>query len=284
LIKLIKRLPLAIWIQDLWPQSLSVTVFIKSETILKSVAAVTSWIYRRSDLLLVQSQAFIPEVRAMANSVPIIYHPNPGDLLDITPSGGSNAYFLGAGFNVVFAGNVGHAQSPETLLEVARCLSGRPHIRLIIVGGGSRLDWLVAQAEKEGLLNLKFAGRFPSSAMPDIFAQASALLVILGRESVLTKTIPSKIPSYMAAAKPIIGSIDGEGARVLREAGAGLVVPAADAQKLVAAILTMSEADEAALAEWGQAGQRYFNEHFHPGKLAEELKFKLEKASTQYER
>lgn len=284
LIKLIKRIPLAIWVQDLWPQSLSVTGFIKNGLILNSVAAVTSWIYKRSDLLLVQSQAFIPEVQKMASSVPIVYHPNPGDLLDTATSGGDCAYSLGDGFNIVFAGNVGNAQSPETLLEVARCLRGRPHIRLVIVGGGSRLDWLAAQAEREGLLNLEFAGRFPSSAMPTIYAQASALLVILGSESVLTKTIPSKIPSYMAAAKPIIGSIDGEGARVLCEAGAGLVVPAADAQQLVAAILTMSEADEAALSQWGQAGQRYFNEYFHPGKLAEELKSKLEEASIQYER
>lgn len=209
------------------------------------------------------------------------YHPNPGDLQDQRFSGGDRVYALRPGFNVVFAGNVGTAQSPDTLLNAARELSNQPDIRIVVVGTGSRLDWLRQEAKEQRLDNLEFAGRFPASYMAGIFAQASALLVVLGKGAILTQTVPSKVSSYLAAGKPIIGSIDGEGAHVIREAGAGIAVPAEDVHALASAIVAMRDADDATRLQWGQSGKRYFDEHFDPDKLALDLKSLLQEASDK---
>lgn len=75
----IKGAALVTWVQDLWPQSLEVTGYVRNPRLLASVAALVRWIYRRCDLLLVQSQAFVPTVRAMAGGVPVEVHPNPGE-------------------------------------------------------------------------------------------------------------------------------------------------------------------------------------------------------------
>jgi glycosyltransferase involved in cell wall biosynthesis len=277
-IKWLKRVSLTVWVQDLWPQSLEVTGFIKNKTVLGVVRTLTRWIYRRSDLLLVQSEAFIPEVGAMAGAVPVRYHPNPGDLPHAQVLSDDAGYELRPGFNVVVAGNVGTAQSPDTLLNAARALVDQADIRIVVVGSGSRLDWLRRQAAELGLDNLEFAGRFPSTAMPAIFAQASALLVTLGKETILTQTIPSKISSYLAAGRPIIGSIDGEGAHIINAARAGITAPAEDAPALAAAILAMRDAGDAMRAQWGQSGKRYFDENFEPGKLALTLESLLREA------
>lgn len=53
--------------------------------------------------------------------------------------------------------------------------------------------------------------------MPSIMAGASVLLVSLIKSEIMSLTIPSKVQAYLAAGKPIIASLDGEGARVIIE-------------------------------------------------------------------
>ena len=62
--------------------------------------------------------------------------------------------------------------------------------------------------------------------MPRYFALADALLVTLRNQPIFSLTIPAKVQSYLACGKPIIAALDGEGARVVQEAGAGLTAEA----------------------------------------------------------
>ncbi len=55
--------------------------------------------------------------------------------------------------------------------------------------------------------------------MPRFFALADALLVTLKPEPIFALTIPSKVQAYLACGRPIVAALDGEGARVVREAG-----------------------------------------------------------------
>ena len=59
--------------------------------------------------------------------------------------------------------------------------------------------------------NFIFNGTFKSEEMPSLFACADALVVSLKKSKIFSLTIPSKVQSYLACGKPIIGSIDGEG-------------------------------------------------------------------------
>ena len=109
----------------------------------------------------------------------------------------------------------------DTLVQAAVHLRDDPQICLVLVGSGSRLAWLKAQQQIYGLDNLVIPGRFPMEAMPQILERASALLVSLNDEEAFAQTIPSKIQAYLAAGKPIIACMNGEGARVVCEDRAG---------------------------------------------------------------
>lgn len=264
-LKWLKKASLALWIQDLWPESLSATGFVKSPKLLSAVGWMVKRIYHHCDLLLVQSHAFIEPVVRYADRHKIQYYPNSidgsapvseqslaPDLLELFDSH----------FCVVFAGNLGTAQSLETLLSAALQLRDDPQIRVVLVGSGSRLGWLKAQQQALQLDNLVLPGRFPMEAMPGIYARSSALLVSLTSEDIFSKTVPSKVQSYLAAGRPIIASLDGEGARVVCEAGAGFVSPAEQVLPLVANIRRMKALGQVERDALGQSGKAYFEANF----------------------
>ena len=273
----LKRAASVIWVQDLWPQSLEVTGYVRSPRLLSTVGLLTKWIYRRADLLLVQSEAFLDEVRSMAGPAKsIAFHPNPGDRALAQSSAGdvcvSAPLQLPAGFNVVFAGNLGSAQGLETIVAAAAILlKQHSDINIVVIGSGSKLAWLQAEVKRRGLHNFYITGRVSPEAMPAIFRQASVLLATLSNAPILSQTIPSKIPSYLASERPIIACMNGEGARIVREAGAGLTVPASDAESLAAAMVALRNMPLEVLNAMAASGRAYFDEHFSPRKLANKL-------------
>jgi len=283
LIKHLKGVPLVIWVQDLWPESLEVTGFVRSKRILGWVATVVRWLYRRADLLLVQSEAFVPSVAAMAGNTPVLYHPNPGEaMLEASAGDLPPQVPLEAGaFNVVFAGNLGTVQALETVLDAADRLRDHGDIRIVLVGGGSRAEWVQQEIARRGLQNVQLPGKFPSASMPDLMRRASVLLVSLSRQPILAQTVPSKLQTYLASGTPIIAALDGEGARVVREAGAGLACPAEDAKALAAAILHLRSLPADERARMGAAGRRFFLQHFEPLALAERLASRMRSARSR---
>lgn len=274
----IKRAALVTWVQDLWPQSLEVTGYVRNPRALAAVAAVVRWIYRRNDLLLAQSRAFVSAVRPMAGSTPVAYLPNPGEAGAPTQVANHAAPQLPPGFNIVFAGNLGTVQSLETVLDAAERLRAEPDIRFTLVGSGSRSAWLAEQVARRDLRNVALPGRFAPQAMPALFAQASALLVTLNRSEVLGQTVPSKVQSYLAAGRPVLAALDGEGAQVVRDAGAGIASPAEDAPALAAAVLSLGAASPQELERMGQSARRYYEAHFEPDRVALALQEQLRSA------
>ena len=262
---------LVTWVQDLWPQSLEVTGFLRNRIALAAVAAVVRWIYRRSDLLLVQSEGFIAQVRAMSGRTPVEYHPNPGELAFSTEGHAPPGLILEPGFNVVFAGNLGTVQALDTVLAAAALLADLPSVRFVLIGSGSRSDWLSREIQRIGLRNVLMPGRFATEQMPSILSQAAALLVTLARSPIMSQTVPSKIQAYLAAGRPVIACLDGEGARVIDEAGAGISCPAEDADALAGAVRSLHSMTAAQLEQMGRNGQLYYQQHFEPGMLAARL-------------
>ncbi|WP_229007162.1 glycosyltransferase family 4 protein [Methylophilus sp. Leaf408] len=261
----LKKIPVVLWVQDLWPQSVSATGHIESKLALRLLEKAVSFAYRHTDLLLVQSEAFIPQIKRLSTpDTPVKYLPNSVDDTFLNPAAQHQASIkaLETGFNVMFAGNIGSAQAIETIVEAAEKLNSNTQIKFVVLGRGSKLEWLKAQISSRNLNNIVLAGHHPVEAMPHLLRQASALLVTLAKQPIFELTIPSKVQAYLASGKPVIACLDGEGARVIREAQAGLTVPAENAALLVEAVMKLYETQQNDLEQMGLNGQNYFKMHF----------------------
>lgn len=264
-LKWIKRAHLAVWVQDLWPESLSATGFVKNKTALGLVGLMVKGIYKFCDTLLLQSHAFFSPTRKYSADDKLVYFPNSIDTSSAGASGSIPVELqreLESCFSVVFAGNLGTAQSLESIVEAAKLLKDESGLKIILVGSGSMSKWAAEQKILYHLDNLTLAGRFPMDAMPEIFSRASVLLVSLKDEEIFSYTVPSKVQAYLAAGRPIIASLRGEGARVIQESGAGVTCMPDDGQALADSILLVKSSSLGQLEEMGKAGKDYFNEHY----------------------
>lgn len=273
--------PILFWVLDLWPESLTAAGGVRSPRILRAVDRLVKWIYRNCSRVLVQSRAFVPEIAR--HGVPdsrILYFPSWGESLfqPLQQADASLLPPLPEGFKVLFAGNIGEAQDLPAVLKAAELLRDYTDIQWLIVGDGRMAAWAKEEVERRGLSQVHFLGRYPLEAMPHFYAAADALLLPLKRESIFALTIPGKLQSYLACARPILAMLDGEGARIVQESGAGLDCPAGDAEGLASRVLKLVAMPDAERRAMGQNGRQYYEMNFDRARLFDQLETWLENA------
>ncbi|NNM78590.1 glycosyltransferase family 4 protein [Sphingomonas sp. ID1715] len=277
LLRRLKRAPMLMWILDLWPDTLSAIGVVKSPRLLALVGALVRFIYQRCDRILVQSRAFEPKVAALAGHSDTIRY-FPGWAEGVFASGGSSPQPApelapyANDFKVLFAGNIGEAQDFPAILDAAERLRDRPGLRWIVVGDGRAAPQVRAEIARRRLEEkVILLGRHPLERMPSFFASADALLVTLRKEPIWSMTIPGKVQSYLAAGKPLLAMLDGEGGRVITEAQAGLVAPAGDGGALATNVEQLMAADGGIRSQMGRNGLRYGRREFDRESLVDSL-------------
>lgn len=283
----LKRAPVFVWVLDLWPETLRAVGVVKHPRLLGLVGRMVSWIYNRTDYLLLQSHGFFDNVRRYC-SRPIaeerlVYFPSwaEDDFSQASLSGSALIQRDPEQFTVVFAGNLGEAQDFPAVLDAAEALRGKVAVRWVIVGDGRMSEWLGAQVALRKLDNVHLLGRHPLEAMPGLFAQADALLVSLKTNDVFEQTIPGKVQAYLASGRPLLGMINGEAARVIEESGAGYACNSGDADGLATITCSLAQASEAERVAMGRAGRAYYEQRYAKEKLMTRLESLLRGASLR---
>lgn len=277
LLKWIKKAPLTIWVLDLWPDQLSSLGVVRSKKILWLVGQMVRFIYSQCDLILTQSRAFSSQiVRWTHDSAKIKYFPQWTESEyqrdSVAVEVADEVRSFGNTFNVMFAGNIGDSQDFPAIIDAAERLKHRDEIRWLIVGDGRFADFVKQEIVRRNLNHcVIMLGRHPSEKMPSFFAGASVLLVSLRKEPVFTMTIPGKIQSYLTAGRPIVAMLDGEGARVIQEANAGLTCPAGDSIALAQCVDELYAMTVEDREIFSKNGKKYAKLHFDRQKLIDQL-------------
>jgi colanic acid biosynthesis glycosyl transferase WcaI len=274
--KKVFKAPIYFWVQDLWPESLKAAGGIKNKFILGLFNSLTIWMYNHSKKVLIQSNGFkeyILNQGILDNK--LVYYPNPTEdfYYPLTGIKEHSKFFKKKFFNIVFAGNIGEAQSFKTIIDAIALLKDLP-VKIIVLGSGRYKQTALNLIKRNGLeSHFDFLGSFPSKEMPIFFSHADALLVSLKKSKIFSLTIPAKIQSYLACGKPIIASLDGEGARIVEEAKCGVVSPAEDIVQLSQSIEKIISLDKYKLNEMGRNGRCYYDKEF-------DRKFLLDRLET----
>lgn len=267
LYKRIRKVPLYTWVLDLWPESLTAAGGINNKYVLGFFRYFVKSEYKHSDKILISSRSFEKSILEYGPySEKIIYFPQWSDSNEndnANHNENDNLPVLPEGFKLMFAGAVGEAHGFECTMQAALMTKEHKDIKWVIVGDGRRLDWVCGFVKEHGLEDTVYTlGRFPAETMPWFFKQADVMLVTLSDDPLFRLYAPAKISSYMAAGKPIVAVLNGEGAEVIREAQCGWSLPAGDAEGFAKLAVELSQMDKAVLEEKGRNAAAYYEMHY----------------------
>ncbi len=261
----LQGVPFVYNVQDLFPDILDTSRY--QGTLLQKTAV------RLADTVEQRAARIVPIGRQICQSlrdrgVPeevLTVIPNPVDIDQVTPVPDSDNNWLRANrlsgsFRVLYAGNLGHAQSIDTILDAAQILSSDTRFQFILVGEGARQAEIQSAVKQHSNVTLlPFA---PNDQTAQVLSAGHVGLVPL-RADMSRYLVPSKTFSYLAAATPVVAAIepDSETAQLLDEAGCGWSVPPEDPASLAACLQRLAAAPGVVSAA-GARGRRMIAEQY----------------------
>lgn len=272
-----KGIPLTSYVLDLWPENLYSVLDIKNKIARKFLYSTSLWHYKKSDKLIAMSQSLCDRLVRRTGKDPdrVALIPNYCEELyekDVY-DGDLEEKYRGY-FKVVYAGNISPAQDLGIAADCALILKkkGITDIKFIIVGDGMSREDVRKYVSEIGVEDyFEFVGKKPVFDMPRYHTLADCLLATLAKSDDIGLTIPAKITSYLAAGRPILTAMDGEGSLVVKRAHAGLTGPRGDRETLRENLVTlygMSLEERKAL---GDNARRYHLENHSRERILEKL-------------
>lgn len=259
---------------DIWPESLCAGGIKKNSLIYKIYFRISKKIYKSMDKILVTSKSFVEYLKESFN----IDQNN----IEYLPQYAESIFDkercikqTNDKIDLLFAGNIGKAQSIDTIIDAAKILKKNEKIFFHIVGDGQELERLEKKIKELNLDNVIFYGRQSLEDMPKFYKKADAMLVTLCGDSLISSTLPGKVQTYMAAGKPIIGAANGETKNVIEEANCGFCGIADDAKSLAKNIQKFVDCRNK--EELGQNAFVYYKNNYAKDKFINKLLVELEK-------
>ncbi|SFP18428.1 glycosyltransferase family 4 protein [Enterovibrio norvegicus] len=259
----LKRVPVVVDIQDLWPDTLSATGMINNEKVLSVVGKVCSLVYKMASRVIVLSPGFksrLEERGVPAHKVQVIYNwcnepalNNFEECAEKLPENGN--------INLLFAGNLGFAQGLPTITEACKLLQSRNvPVNVVLLGDGVAKQAAIEESEKAGLNNIHILPRVPMAQVGSLLSKADMLLVHLNDSELFRITIPSRTQANLAMGKPVIMGVKGDAADLVMKAGAGIVCEPGNSEELANAIQQMVSMSASERAEMGENARAFYYE------------------------
>ena len=267
------RARLVVEVRDLWPAIFVELGVLTNRRIICLLERLELAAYRAADAVVVVTDGFrddlvrrgvpVSKVTTIRNGVDLErFSPRSKPIMgDRSWLGGMDGELL-----VLYIGAHGISQGLSSVVEAAAMVAGEG-IHVSLVGEGAGKHAVRERVEKLEVKNVSMLPGVPRDRVPELIAAADVCLVPLRDVPLFATFIPSKMFEYLGAGKAVVGSVTGESARILDDAGA-VVVPAEDPGRLAAALRSLA-ANPERRARMGAAGRAYVEHHFDRRELAD---------------
>ena len=229
LIKYFKKCKMAIWVNDLWPDTLDY-INPKIFRYLKSIFNhITNLIYNYSDHILIQSKGFKKFIKNKDHKKKLIFFPNWIDTTNYekTQINKKNKTILNNKiFKIMYIGNIGYSQEFDGIIKFLKLLKMQKIlINFIVIGEGRKKKYVKQSVKDFGLQNyVYFFGRVKKEFIKNYSDYTDMLFMSLKKNKLFDSTIPAKLQTYLSLQKPIIAFNSGETEKIIQDLQCGLTV------------------------------------------------------------
>jgi glycosyltransferase involved in cell wall biosynthesis len=263
------RRPWVFELRDLWPASIA-AVGVMNGRMLRLLEKLELFLYRKANRIIALTDSF--KANLVSRGIPL-------EKIDVVENGVDEAFFnprkvtfdarkvLGVdkrAFLAGYIGTTGMAHGLETILEAAELCRENDAIKFLIMGEGAERSRLESLARSKKLTNVIFRDFAPHEEIPGYLVALDLFIVHLKSDPVFRTVIPSKIFEAMAMGIPLLHAVEGESARIVAEAGAGMCIPSGDPAQMAEAIIDLCKQphklQEMAQRAQGAAKQDYSRE------------------------
>ncbi|MBK9706707.1 MAG: glycosyltransferase family 4 protein [Acidobacteria bacterium] len=274
LLSVIKRAPFVFEVRDIWPQSAVELGALKNPLIIRALESIEHFLYRRARLIIVVAEATRPYLLAKGvNPDKIRIVPNGIDAKYLesataTPEEIREQYDLNGKFMVSYIGTHGMSHALDVVLKAAGRLRDDTSVRFLFVGEGAEKEKLKKLALEFKLDNITFVGEQPRERLLAFYRASDVSLVPLKRLDIFKKVLPSKLFELMGVGCPVICSVEGEAAELVKRSGGGECIEPENVDSLVVSIRRLEKNKELRL-QMSANGRTFVREFYLRSKLAE---------------
>ena len=265
IIKLFRRVPVVLDIQDMWPDTLRATGMISNSILLDLVSKACNFIYSSVTKIVVLSPGFKNLLigRGVPDSkIEIIYNWADEEVLRHATCDTPKELACIDGFKVLFAGNIGQAQALNVILDAAHLLKDDvPKLHFLVLGRGLQLDDLKIRANQLNLDNVHFLAAVGMEKVGGFLGSADALLIHLNADPLFKITIPGKTQAYMAVGKPIIMGVSGDASNLVSRADCGVCFQPENSVALAEVVKGLMLLDPTDIQRLGKNAERFYDEN-----------------------
>jgi glycosyltransferase involved in cell wall biosynthesis len=161
----------------------------------------------------------------------------------------------------LYAGAHGISQGLSTLIEVARRMRDVENVLFVFVGEGAEKRKLMDLANQYGLSNVQFISSQSKERITKFYAEAYLSFVPLRNLPMFEAYIPSKMFEILGSGCPVVASISGEAADILRRSQGALVVEPENAAQIEEAVRVLLN-DEQLREKLSDRGYRFVKENY----------------------
>lgn len=264
-IKLVRRIPMVLDIQDMWPDTLKATGMLHNERLLFLISGICNFIYKHVTQIVVLSPGFknlLIERGISSKKIEVIYNWADEKVLRNIYDESSVKFKNINGFKILFAGNIGRAQGLDVILDTALLLKETfPKPQFIVLGQGLELDQLKKRANSLCLDNVHFLPAVDMKEVGAFLNSADALLIHLNADPLFKITIPGKTQAYMATGKPIIMGVSGDASNLISRANCGACFEPENSIALSEVIKSLMLLPSTDLKKLGKNATKFYDEN-----------------------
>lgn len=270
------KIPLFLYVLDIWPDQMKVWNVKENNLIYKLVLKYCKKAYGSGDIVGITSKPFKDYLINVCNvdKNRIEYLPQHAEKLCIENDKKINNNET----NLIFAGNIGQQQNLECLLKAISFMTTKKKFFVHIYGNGTSYEKCILLTNKLKINDkVKFYGRVSKEELNKVYPNMDAFLLTLCSEKEIgfvANTVPAKLQGYMSAGKPIIAAIDGGASEIINESKCGIVVPSGDSKKLAKAMDDFIENREK-YSDCGKNAIKYFEKNFEKKVIIDKLEVYL---------
>ncbi|MEO7993798.1 MAG: glycosyltransferase family 4 protein [bacterium] len=273
--------PVVLEFRDLWPGMLVEAGLLESKAFVKAMEWTAGYALAASEKVILAASGFEPYARHLGV---------PQSKIATVPTGADPHYLSldrGIGgawrkeqglenkFIALFAGSMNDTSDVDKVADAAAItLKERPDITWVCAGAG-RLKPKLDEAAKT-LPNLRLMGALPRNQMPSLYFAADVGLVTRAPWPLEATVYPAKLFDYLAAGLPVISTLRGQPAELLRASGGGETLDDRTPASLARAAMAFADRTSDERKQIGRAGQLWILREMNCYRMAEEMRAILE--------